>query len=91
MTGKLESKAMSPDIDTRDRVIRMETELKALKEEVDQMRVKVNEIHSLLTQARGAQTAVKFLVWLSGTSIFLWVSQYLELFTNIIRGKGIGQ
>lgn len=91
MTGKPETKPMTPEIDTRDRVIRMETELKALKEEVDQMRQKVDQIHSLLTQARGAQTAVKFLVWLSGTSIFLWLAQYLELFTNIIRGKGLGQ
>ena len=91
MTGKPENADMTPEIDTRDRVIRMETELKALKEEVDQMRLKVDAIHTLLTQARGAQTAVKFLVWLSGTSIFLWLAQYAELISNVFRGKGLGQ
>lgn len=40
----------------------METELKALKEDVDKMGAKVDEIHTLLTEARGAQKAVRFLI-----------------------------
>lgn len=77
---------MSVDIDTRDRVIRMETELKALKEDVDKMGAKVDDIHTLLTEARGAQKTVRFLIWLSGTSVFVWVMTYYKAITAVIRG-----
>ncbi|MDR6759407.1 hypothetical protein J2Y48_004723 [Mycoplana sp. BE70] len=43
----------------------METELKALKDDVEDMRVKVGAIHTLLTEAKGAQKAVRFLIWLA--------------------------
>lgn len=63
---------MSPptDTDTRDRVIRMETELKSLKEDVEQMGRKVDQIHTLMTEARGAQKTIKLLVWISGLGVF---------------------
>lgn len=77
---------MSPDIDTRDRVIRMETELKALKDDVDKMGAKVDEIHTLLTEARGAQKAVRFLIWLSGTSVFVWGVTYYKAIVAVIKG-----
>lgn len=77
---------MSPDIDTRDRVIRMETELKALKEDVDKMGAKVDEIHTLLTEARGAQKAVRFLIWLSGTSVFIWAMTYYKALVAFFKG-----
>jgi hypothetical protein len=77
---------MSPDVDTRDRVIRMETELKALKEDVDKMGAKVDEIHTLLTEARGAQKAVRFLIWLSGTSVFVWAVTYYKALMAFFKG-----
>lgn len=77
---------MSPDVDTRDRVIRMETELKALKDDVDKMGAKVDEIHTLLTEARGAQKAVRFLIWLSGTSVFVWVMTYYKALVAFFKG-----
>jgi hypothetical protein len=77
---------MSPDVDTRDRVIRMESELKALKEDVDKMGTKVDEIHTLLTEARGAQKAVRFLIWLSGTSVFIWGMTYYKAFVAFLKG-----
>ena len=55
---------MSND-DTRDRVIRMETELKALKEDVEDMRHKVDKIHEMMTEANGVRKAISFLVMLS--------------------------
>lgn len=61
---------MSTDTDTRDRVIRMEAELKALKDDVEDMGKKVDAIHTLLTEARGAQKTIRFLVWLSGLGVF---------------------
>lgn len=72
--------------DTRDRVIRMETELKSLKDDVEKMGSKVDEIHTLLTEARGAQKAIRFLIWLSGTSVFVWVVTYYKAIVAVIRG-----
>ena len=72
--------------DTRDRVIRMEAELKALKDDVETMGSKVDEIHTLLTEARGAQKAIRFLIWLSGTSVFVWVMTYYKAIVAVVRG-----
>ncbi|RVL48495.1 hypothetical protein CN138_09210 [Sinorhizobium meliloti] len=77
---------MNVEIDTRDRVVRMEVELKALKEDVDKMGAKVDEIHTLLTEARGAQKAVRFLIWLSGTSVFVWVMTYYKALVALFKG-----
>ena len=72
--------------DTRDRVIRMEAELKALKDDVELMGSKVDDIHTLLTEARGAQKAIRFLIWLSGTSVFIWVMTYYKAIVAVVRG-----
>ena len=77
---------MSVEIDTRDRVIRMETELKSLKEEFESVKSKVDEIHGLLTEARGASKAIKLLIGLSGTSVFLWVATYWKALVGLVRG-----
>lgn len=77
---------MNIETDTRDRVIRMESELKSLKEDVEKMGSKVDEIHTLLTEARGAQKAVRFLIWLSGTSVFIWVVTYYKAIMAVLRG-----
>jgi hypothetical protein len=75
-----------PDTDTRDRVIRMETELKELKDDFLEMRKKVDQIHTLMTEARGAQKTIKLLVWISGLGVFTagftvwkWVSLKLGI------------
>ena len=73
--------------DTRDRVVRMEVELKALKDDVEKMGSKVDEIHTLLTEARGAQKAVRFLIWLSGTSVFIWFVTYYKALMAVIKGS----
>lgn len=77
---------MSMESDTRDRVIRMEAELKSLKEDVEDMGKKVAEIHTLLTEARGAQKLIRFLVWLSGTAICAWFVTYYKAITALFRG-----
>jgi hypothetical protein len=46
---------MTPEVDTRDRVIRLEAEVDALNKIVENMSKKVDEMHTLLTQARGAR------------------------------------
>jgi predicted esterase YcpF (UPF0227 family) len=49
---------MSPEQDTRDRVIRLETEVDGLKRTVDEMSAKVTAMHELLMQARGAKYVI---------------------------------
>lgn len=77
---------MTVETDTRDRVIRMEAELKSLKEDVEDVKGKVDEIHTLLTEARGAQKAIRFLIWLSGTAFFAWFVTYYKAIVSILRG-----
>lgn len=84
---------MSDETDTRDRVIRMEVELeqvkkdvKAVDEKVDDVKKAVGEIKDLLTQAKGAQRAIQFLIWLSGTSIFVWVVTYSKSVLALFQG-----
>jgi len=45
--------AMSDSTDTRDRVIKLESDLKHLASSVDEMAVKVTAMHELLVSARG--------------------------------------
>jgi len=45
----------TPAQDTRDKVIRLETEMAAMRSDVAKMAAKVDELHTLLTQARGAR------------------------------------
>jgi hypothetical protein len=49
---------MSDTTDTRDRVIRLEEQMRAMREEQDEMSAKVTEMHQLLLQARGAKWVV---------------------------------
>lgn len=76
---------MTMESDTRDRVIRMEAELNSLKEDVEKMGKKVDDIHTLLTEARGAQKIVKFFIWLSGTSVFIWFVTYYKAITALFK------
>jgi hypothetical protein len=46
---------MSDSTDTRDRVIKLESDMKHLTATVDDMSVKVSAMHDLLNQARGAR------------------------------------
>jgi len=46
---------MSESTDTRDRVIKLESDLKHLTDSVESMSVKVTAMHDLLNQARGAR------------------------------------
>lgn len=43
----------------------MESEIKALKEQVDQMEAKLDAIHTLMTEANGVRKAVSLLITLS--------------------------
>ena len=47
--------AMSESTDTRDRVIKLESDLKHLTDSVESMSTKVTAMHDLLQQARGAR------------------------------------
>lgn len=49
---------MSADTDTRDRVIRLETEVEQLTKTVASMDTKVTAMHELLMQAKGARWAI---------------------------------
>lgn len=77
---------MTIETDTRDRVIRMESELETLKEKVESLDKKVDRIHTILTEARGAKKTIQFLVWLSGTSLFVWVATYWKNIAAFIKG-----
>lgn len=46
---------MTDASDTRDRVIKLETDMKHLTEKVDDMAAKVSAMHDLLQQAKGVK------------------------------------
>lgn len=77
---------MAPADDTRERVVALEVKVQFLTDSVKSMNEKVDEIHTLLTEARGAQKAVRFLIWLSGTSVFVWVVTYYKAIMAVIKG-----
>lgn len=84
---------MSDETDTRDRVIRMEVELeqvkrdiKAVKDSVGDVDKKVDEIKDILTQAKGVQNVFRFMIWLSGTSLFVWVATYSKSVLAMFSG-----
>ncbi|HET6374599.1 MAG TPA: hypothetical protein VFF88_00985 [Methylocella sp.] len=52
--------------DTRDRVIRMETEIKALTDQVRDLTQAVQELTALLNQIRGARIILAALIPLCG-------------------------
>lgn len=49
---------MTTETDTRDRVIRLEAEMAQQTKKIDAMAGKVEEMHNLLMQARGARWAI---------------------------------
>lgn len=49
---------MSDTTDTRDRVVALEVKVQHLTDTVDTMASKVDEMHNLLMQARGARWAI---------------------------------
>lgn len=57
---------MTPEVDTRDRVIRLEAEVEGLKKTVDGMSAKVSEMHAILQQAKGARYIVVVAAGLGG-------------------------
>ncbi len=56
----------SPTQDTRDRVIRLEEEVKHLKRKIDDMDRKVTEMHYLLLHAKGAKWMLMILIAIGG-------------------------
>jgi hypothetical protein len=85
---------MSDETDTRDRVIRMEVELdqvkkdiKEVKDNVSDVKDAVDDIKSILTQAQGVRKVFQIMIWLSGTSLFIWGATYSKAFMLMLFGK----
>jgi predicted esterase YcpF (UPF0227 family) len=57
---------MSDASDTRDKVIKLETELAHLRMSVDHMAAKVDQMHELLQQAKGARWIILLAASLGG-------------------------
>lgn len=70
------------DIDTRDRVIRLETQVQHMSKTMDQMSTQVTELHSMLQQARGAKW-VLILVWVGVGGAMTYLLQLLKLFGSV--------
>lgn len=77
---------MAPIDDTRERVVALEVKVQFLTDSVKSMNEKVDDIHTLLTEARGAQKTVRFFIWLSGTSVFVWAMTYYKAITAVMKG-----
>ncbi len=54
-----------PD-DTRDRVMRLESELLHMEKKLDQVSTQVKEMHEILIGARGAKWAIMLIVAIAG-------------------------
>ncbi len=52
----------TPTQDTRDRVIRMESQVGQLEKKIDDLDKKVTEMHQLLTQAKGARWMLMLMI-----------------------------
>jgi hypothetical protein len=57
---------MTDATDTRDRVIKLESDLKHLTDSVESMSHKVTDMHDLLNQARGARWLILTAAAISG-------------------------
>lgn len=57
---------MSLESDTRDRVIRLETEVQHLRTTVESMDAKLTELTTMLQQAKGARWVLWFLIMVGG-------------------------
>ncbi|MGR7993805.1 hypothetical protein [Xanthobacter sp. ZOL 2024] len=74
---------MTPaETDTRDRVIRLEADLKHVSQTVEKMATQLEELHTLLQQARGARWLLVGVAMLIGAAggflaklgtLFAWV------------------
>ena len=72
---------MSIESDTRDRVIRMEAYIEALQQDNLEMKSKINEMHEIFTQAKGARAILVVLASLSGF-IAAWIPTIFGWFTK---------
>ena len=77
---------MIAESEIRERVVALEVKVQYLTDSVNSMDKKVDEIHTLMTEARGAQKAVRFLIWLSGTLVFVWGVTYYKAIMAVIKG-----
>lgn len=57
---------MGDEIETRERIARLEVSLEHATKSIDAMAAKVSELHDLMTQAKGARWALVGLAGLSG-------------------------
>ncbi len=69
---------MTDDTGTRDRVIRLETKVEHLTEQMTDMQKKVNEMHDLLMQARGVRWMIVAVAAMAGF-LASFASKYLHL------------
>ena len=71
---------MSVEPDTRDRTIKLEADVEHLTEKVAEVSQKVNEMHALLLQAKGARWAILAMAAIGGflsaklSMFFPWLS-----------------
>ena len=71
---------MSVETDTRDRTIKLEADMEHLTEKVAEVSQKVNEMHALLLQAKGARWAILAMAAIGGflsaklSMLFPWLS-----------------
>ena len=77
------------DQDTRDRVIRLEAELQHMNGKLEKMETalgklatQLSSIESMFTQAEGARKTLKFLIFISSSSVVLWLAQFWEVITK---------
>jgi hypothetical protein len=64
--------------DTRDRVIRLETQMENMSAQLNDMQVKVNAMHDLLMQARGVRWLIIAMAAIAGFCASI-ASKYLHL------------
>lgn len=72
---------MSDASDTRDRVIRVETEMAAVKQQLKDVSEKLDQIHEIFLQAKGARYMI-----IGAAAVFGFVSAWLPSFVAWISG-----
>lgn len=72
---------MSDASDTRDRVIRVETEMAAVKQQLKDVNTKLDEIHEIFLQAKGARY---FIIIAAG--FFGFLSAWFPTLVSYISG-----
>lgn len=71
-----------PDMETRERVVALEVEVRHLQKSVDEMGAKVTEMHQLLTQARGAKWFM-IIVWIGLGGAVTYVLNLLKIIGTV--------